>query len=521
MADIVDILPDDPDHVLMPNYRDRDYDLFRVNIMTGERELVERGTPSTVGWRSVDGVPVVRTDLFYDRVRYRTRSDVEDDWEYTAEIRRGELINREVDFEWAGSTGEPGEIYVRARPEGHQFMGIHRYDLESGDFLETIVEREDYDIAGSMTDATTGEYLGYAYVADRWTFDFVDERFQTHYNALLGFFGDQIIINPRSVAGDRMILRVDGPDEVGSVYLYDVEAQSVDPVFSLWPETRTIPLQPVEPWTYTARDGLEIPGYITWPATGDGPDTPLIVMPHGGPELRDQIRFDRDVQFLVQLGYAVFQPNFRGSWGYGRDFVTAGHRQFGGTMQTDIDDGVDQLIAAGRVDPDRICVVGFSYGGYAAAMAVLTSPDRYRCAVSGGGVYDLPAMIEHSDGVGDSVGEYWREFIGDPDDPADLERLQATSPEFLVDQLTRPILVYHGHDDAIVPLRQARGFARELRRADAPYVLIVDDQVGHNWGRDEHTYRRIMGNIRDFLADAMDGSLDTFEPDESEAPDED
>lgn len=521
VADIVDMLPDDPDHILMPNYRDRDYDLFRVNIMTGARELVERGTPSTVGWRSVNGVPVVRTDLFYDRVRYRTRSSAEDDWEYTAEVRRGELINREVDFEWAGSTGEPGVIYVRARPEGHEFVGIHRYDLETGDFLETIAERDDFDIAASMTNTTSGVYLGHAYVGDRLVFEFLDQRFQTHYNALLGFFGDQMVVNPRSIAGDRMVLRVDGPNEVGSVYLYDVAAQSVDPVFSLWPESRTIPLQPIEAWTYAARDGLEIPSYITWPAAGAGPQTPLIVMPHGGPELRDQIGFDQTVQYLTQLGYAVFQPNFRGSWGYGRAFVEAGHGQFGRAMQTDIDDGVDQLIAAGRVDPDRICVMGFSYGGYAAAMAVLTSPERYRCAVSGGGVYDLPGMIEHSDRIGDSVGAYWREFIGNPDDPESLAHLQSVSPEFRASEVTRPILIYHGHDDQIVPLRQARGFARALDRADIPHVLIVDDHVGHNWGRNEHTHRRILRNIRDFLADAMDGSLDSFEPDDSPDPDDD
>src|SRR5262249_34265217 len=140
---------------------------------------------------------------------------------------------------------------------------------------------------------------------------------------------------------------------------------------------------------YAGRDGTKLPGYLTLPPGKDGKKLPLIVMPHGGPEVRDFVRYDYWAQFLTNRGYAVFQPNFRGSGGYGKAFAEAGHRQWGRRMQDDVTDGVKALIADGTADPSRICIVGASYGGYAALAGGAFTPDLYKCVIAIAGVSDI------------------------------------------------------------------------------------------------------------------------------------
>jgi len=507
---IVDMLPDDPDHILMPARRGEGVHLWRVDLLTGEAEIVERGTRRTVAWNTMNGVAVMRAELLRgNAVRISTRNGPEGNWREADTFLRPELDEREEEFAWAGFTETPNQILVLARPDGTEYTGIYRYDLEAGTFLEPIARRDDFDITAAMVDPQTGAYVGYSYVDDRVLYELESPSFRPQYAALLNFFGDQMEVNPISTGGSRMVLRADGPVEPGSIYLYDLETHAIEPVFSLWPQLTRIPLFPVEPAVATAEDGMTVPGYVTWPASGPGPDTPLIVYPHGGPELRDRVRFGVMVQYLANLGYAVYQPNYRGSAGYGRTFMEAGHGEWGLAMQRDISAGVDALAASGRIDPDQVCIVGFSYGGYAALAGSMMEPDRYRCAVAGGGVYDLADFVNRDD---PDLRDYWAELIGEPRDPEDAERLTATSPRLNADRLTLPVLLYHGEDDEIVPVDQSRDMARALNAAGQSYFYIEDEGVGHSWGGDSDSTRRIFRNVRDFLADAMDGSLDSFEP---------
>lgn len=416
LSQITDYMPDDPEHVLMPADNRGRYSLWKVNILTGDAEIFEEGTRRTIGWHTIDGVAVMRLDLSSRgrRMYIYTRRDAESRWERTLTIRRRDIQEQQnqTDFEWAGETGVPGQIYVRGQPKGSDFIGIHRYDLESGQYLESVAERDDFDIGSALVNDWSGEFLGYSYVADRREFSFTNRQFDAHYRGLLNYFGDQIEVYPVSFGGDRMIVSASGPTEIGSYYLYDFDATHIELLSVIWPSSTEVRTFEVQPYAYEARDGLSISGYVTWPASGPGPSTPLVVMPHGGPEARDSIVFDFMPQYLANQGYAVFQPNFRGSYGFGQAFMEAGHQQWGLAMQTDIEDGVRRLMAEGRVDPDRICLVGFSYGGYAALSGLATSPDLYKCAIAGGSVTDLRRFLDFKEDISDEVNEYWVDLIG-------------------------------------------------------------------------------------------------------------
>lgn len=515
LSSITDYMTDDPDHVLMPADYNGRYSLWRVNILTGEAEIYEEGERRTVGWHTVDGVPVMRLDMSRRgrRMFIYTRSDAESEWERTLTIRRRDVQQQqsETDFEWAGETETPGQIYVRAQPEGSDFIGIHRYDLETGAFLDVVAEREDYDIGAALVDDWSGEFLGYSFVADRQEFKFTDSRFEAHYRGLLNFFGDQIEVYPWSFGGDRMVVRVSGPTEIGSYYLYNFAESRIDLLSVIWAGAANIRTFEMQPVSFTARDGLALSGYVTWPEAGPSPQTPLVVMPHGGPEARDSIAFDFLPQYLANQGYAVFQPNFRGSYGFGSSFRQAGHRQWGLTMQDDIEDGVRQLLASDQIDPDRICIVGFSYGGYAALSGMARSPDLYKCAVAGGSVTDLRRFLDFKEDISDDVDDYWAELIGDRRDRDQRPRLDGTSPVNQAELMRGPILLMHGEDDRAVPVRQSRDMAEALEVAGVPHVYLEEPAGRHGWGSTDDNYRIAIENIAAFLDDAMDGSIDRFQ----------
>lgn len=488
LSTVTDYLPDDPDHVLMPANSVRGaLHLWRVNLLTGEAERIERGNNRTRSWYTVDGVPMMRVDISSNgrRMEIHSRPNAEARWQRTLVVRRRDLVEQQNDleFEWAGTTETPGEIYVRARRDGSDFMGIHRYDLETGEFLGVVAERDDYDIDSTLVSPRTGAYLGHAYMADRRLFEFANPEFQAHYLGLLDFFGNQISLYPTSIAGSRMVMRATGPTEAGAYYLYDFEQTQIDPLFAIWQGVETVRTYPVEAIQYPAADGTMIEGFVTWPVAGPSPDTPLIVMPHGGPEARDVVEFDTVVQFFATEGYAVFQPNFRGSYGYGESFIEAGHGEWGGAMQTDIHDGVRILMEEGLVDPDRACIVGFSYGGYAALSNAANWPETYKCVVAGGSVTNLAGFIEYkAETFGEHTNEYWFEWLGDPADATDRAAMDAISPVNRAAEIQAPVLLYHGAEDRVVSVSQTREMAEALAAAGVEHRYIEDDEGYHNWG---------------------------------------
>jgi dipeptidyl aminopeptidase/acylaminoacyl peptidase len=236
----------------------------------------------------------------------------------------------------------------------------------------------------------------------------------------------------------------------------------------------------MKPYAYKARDGLDIPAYLTLPPGKAAKQLPLVVFPHGGPMARDAMTFNPETQFFANRGYAVFQPNFRGSSGYGKKFMEAGFGQWGLKMQDDVTDGVKKLIADGIVDPKRICIVGESYGGYAALAGAAFTPDLYACAAGWAGVYDLRSFLStraKEYGRDSEMIESWSRFIGDR--WSDSDKLDMASPAKNADKIKIPVLLMHGEDDATVRIDQSETMDRALRRAGKNVNFIAIPKETH------------------------------------------
>jgi dipeptidyl aminopeptidase/acylaminoacyl peptidase len=252
---------------------------------------------------------------------------------------------------------------------------------------------------------------------------------------------------------------------------------------------------------YPARDGVRIPAYLTLPPSGVRQNLPLVLLVHGGPHARDDFSFDWWSAFLASRGYAVLQPNFRGSSGYGHAWEEAGKRQWGALMQTDVEDGVAALGRAGIIDPARVCIVGASYGGYAALAGATLTPERYRCAASIAGVSDLERMLratERQTGGDDTMtSDWWRASIGDREE--DRERIRAVSPANLADSVQIPVLLIHGVDDTVVPIDQSHLMRDRLRSAGKD-VRFVELRGDDHWLSDAPTRTQMLRELETFLA---------------------
>jgi dipeptidyl aminopeptidase/acylaminoacyl peptidase len=277
----------------------------------------------------------------------------------------------------------------------------------------------------------------------------------------------------------RMIIYAESPDVPGRYYLYEPGTESLRLLGVTYPELDEQPLSPMRPVRYKARDGLEIPGYLSLPpGSGLRPATPLpaVVMPHGGPYVRDFAAFDPLVQLLTSRGYAVLQMNYRGSTGYGAEFQAAGQRQWGKAMQDDVTDGTAWLVAEGIADPARICIVGWSYGGYAALMGAAKEPDRYRCSVSIAGVADLRRLVESSNKY--LYGRVSTRFIGDA--WRDRKDLTENSPARRASAIRVPVLLAHGTKDRVVDPDQSRMMAAALKSAGRSFEYIELKDADHS-----------------------------------------
>jgi dipeptidyl aminopeptidase/acylaminoacyl peptidase len=257
-------------------------------------------------------------------------------------------------------------------------------------------------------------------------------------------------------------------------------------------------LSPRQPIRYTARDGLEIHGYLTLPRGSAGKKLPLVIHPHGGPfGVRDSWGFDADAQFLASRGYAVLQPNYRGSGGYGRDFINRGRQQWGRAMQDDLTDGVRWAIAQGIADPARVAIYGASYGGYASLIGVTLTPELYACAVNYVGAADLEITFKHRGEDAWRTGDefsYQREWVG-----ATKAHRAATSPVNLVEHIRVPTLHAYGAEDPRVKIDHWSRLEPQLKKHGKDYQAIVEGRQGHGF-RNEKESMTFYAALETFLA---------------------
>ncbi len=287
----------------------------------------------------------------------------------------------------------------------------------------------------------------------------------------------------------------------GGYYLYRGRGEPLARIAMRYPELAQAQLGGQrQSITYRSRDGTTIPAYLTIPAVENAQNLPLVLLVHGGPHgVRENLSFDYWAAFLASRGYAVLQPNYRGSGGLGREWEWAGRRQWGGLMQTDVEDGVAALVRARIADPARVCIVGASYGGYAALAGATLTPDRYKCAASISGVSDLNEMLRETvaqDGRDSMSADYLRLSVGDP--VADRDAIRAVSPVNLAERVRIPVLLVHGADDTVVPIAQSQRMHDRLVGA-GKNVRFVRLQNDDHWLSDGPTRVQMLRELETFL----------------------
>lgn len=378
---------------------------------------------------------------------------------------------------------------------------IAALDLTTGRIGPALVSVPGHDIVGGLVDPYSGRLAGYIHVEETAQILWVDPALgEMERRALALFPGRRAQVDSWSRDRQSVLMLVEGPGDPGSYWIARLAGGETVKVGDLYPAVPPEAVAEMRPYRYTARDGLEITGYLTLPPGREPKNLPLILMPHGGPAARDMLGFDWWAQALAARGYAVLQPNFRGSSGFGAAFEEAGHGQWGGAMQSDLSDAVGAVTGQGIADPARVCIVGASYGGYAALAGATLTPDLYRCAISVAGVGDLPAMIRHSrDAKGrESLATlYWSKVIGDP--VADADKLLRVSPRFQAANARAPILLLHGRDDTVVPLSQSTDMRDALTAAGKTVEFVELEAEDHHLRR-ETTRTQMLALTFDFLA---------------------
>jgi acetyl esterase/lipase len=447
--------------------------LFEIDLKTGAGTVIERGVPETRGWLA-DHKGQLR--MRYDADPEKNTTEY---WLRQGDGGRMRLLKRWpslIDIEWSIDGFDPADpnIAYATGDFGGDKIVVRKIDLRTGKIGPIFAEKPGVDMSGIMIENWTNRPVGYAWTDDQPRQFYFEPTWAALYQKAEARFPGKSLSFPVESADMRLaVVRVTAPDDPPSAWLMATDGSRFEHLYDEYPQLEDRAHGKVRKLTFAARDGVQIPAYLTVPPGAVEKNLPLVVMPHGGPQARDEGVFDWWAQFLAARGYAVLQPNFRGSTGYGKAFERAGWKQWGGLMQDDVTDGVQELIKQGIADPKRICIVGASYGGYAALAGATKTPELYACVASIAGVSDLNLMIQHdlNNVQSDPLTRDWLEtaVAADLNDKAALAKV---SPAAHADKVRAPVLLIHGRDDTTVPFAHTETMAQALRALEKPVEVV-------------------------------------------------
>jgi dienelactone hydrolase len=423
-----------------------------------------------------DDAGIVRVGMGWSKGAWQIqyRGSENEPFEQIARIKPGK---EEGFFDALAIISGTGKGYVLDEGESGR-VGLRVFDYRTKAITETVYENPEWDIEDAWI--KDGKPIAAFYTDDRQQVVWFDEDYRQSFEQLREITKTRDLwITDRSDSGKHMLVWAGDESDPGVLYFYDVEARSLREILQYRPKLDFTALARPVPMKYQARDGTTISGYLTLPKGREPKGLPLIILPHGGPfGIRDSLRYDDEVQFLANRGYAVLQPNFRGSGGYGNAFYDLGNGQVGRRMQDDLDDAMDWAVREGIADPARVCVVGGSYGGYAALWSVLRNPERYRCAASWAGVTDWDRMLRYDRRVlTRNAGKRWTARI-EGDDGLDLKDV---SPFRQANRLSRPVLLAHGTSDDNVPFDQFEAMQKATAQGRVPLTTLIIEGEGHGF----------------------------------------
>ncbi|QGZ95002.1 alpha/beta hydrolase family protein [Terricaulis silvestris] len=467
-------------------------DLIRVDLDDGETHQHQMGSKSAHNFLvQPDGTLLARQNFDYD-----TR-------EWSLEARVGgsmRVVHRVRDTlespYLGGLTADGQSLIVDLWDSTNQVYRPTPLSMQTGQFGEPILPPNDVAVLYNESQ----RMVGYAENGVYTRYNFTDSNRAAAWERIRAVFPNrQISIESNTPDFSRVIVYVEGTGYPGNYIMYDAASSRMTQIGRTRPDLTPADIAEVRSITYRAADGLEIQAYLTLPPGRDPTNLPLVVMPHGGPQSRDIAGFDWIAQSLASRGYAVLQPNFRGSEGFGNAFVEAAYGEWGRKMQTDLSDGVTYLAGRGMIDASRVCIMGASYGGYAALAGVTLQSGVYRCSVAIAPVADVRDFMDWIVRRNSSESDrylYWQRYIGfsNLNDPL----LNEISPVRHAGNASAPVLLIHGRDDTVVPFSHSAGMERALRSAGKPVELVTLREEDH-WLSREATRMQTMSAALAFL----------------------
>jgi len=484
-AEIVDDLPDDPFHVLIQhNKRNPEvFDVFRVDVRTGESVLVAENPGDILGWQTDHHGRVlmaVRTKGLDSELLYRANEK--------AEFRTIATTDYKTRLDPAFFTDDEQKVYmISNRGRDKTALVMMDPNKPQAEAEEVLYQDPEVDVDGPSWSNARKRLTMVTYSRDKTVRKFFDPYYEKVFADIEKQLpGMEIALQNSNKAEDKFIVAAANDRTPGARYIYDAKADTLTKLGDINTKIPEAAMSFMKPIAYTARDGLAIHGYLTLPLGKEPKNLACIVNPHGGPWARDTWGYNPEVQFLANRGYCVLQMNFRSSTGYGRKFWEAGFGQWGLKMQDDITDGVKWLIAQGIADPKRVGIYGGSYGGYATLAGVTFTPDLYAAAVDYVGVANMFTFMK-------TIPPYWKplmpkfyEMVGDP--VKDKARLEATSPVMHADRIKTPLFVAQGARDPRVNKDESDQMVAALKKRGVAVQYMVKDNEGHGFRNEENQF---------------------------------
>lgn len=478
---LLDILQDDKKHVLIRQQalsRRTDVlpEVVKLNVYSGRARKVKRA-PIAYSQFLIDhdGVPRfvagvdknANTKLFYSKGKG-------EDWQAFGEEFTGK-------FEPIAFGEDNNSVYALKSDDGGP-KGLYHYNLETQ--KETELYRSEmvdptYAMSSSLNEVyglrLDEDYPNYLYLKPS------SPDAKLHKALVAAFNGDSVIVSSKTRDGKQAVVHVSSDRNPGIFYLFDTETMKARHLLSASSWIKPVDMAVMEPFRIKTPDGLILNGQMTLPK-GKSKNLPTVIMPHGGPHARDYWGYDPQVQMLANAGYAVVQVNFRGSTGYGENFIKAGYGNWGTKIQDDILLATSYVVQQGVADKDKLCIFGVSFGGYSALQSAIKSPDTFKCSIGYAGVYDLEMLYNE----GDIKTARWGDAYLDKTLGTDKAVQRAQSPVHHVNKLKAPVLIIHGEDDERAPIDHAEVLKEALDEANHPYEWLVKDKEGHGFYKEEN-----------------------------------
>ncbi len=474
------------------------HDVYHLDLPTGELELVAKNPGNISSWLADANLKVRCAEAATPEGGFElmVRENEQADWEKLLTWDSEDNMTS-----WTVSFTKDGNFLYLVDSRNVNAGRLVKMEIKTGN-IEVLAEDPQYDVWDVMIHPDSYEVQAVAFFKARQEWVVLDESIKDDFESIAKLDDGDYFVEGRDNADETWLVYFTKDNGPQSYYTYDRKKKKGTFLFDHMPELNKYKLARMEPISFMARDGLTIHGYITFPVWKERKNLSMVLLVHGGPWARDYWRYNPRAQWFANRGYVCLQVNFRGSWGYGKDFVNAGDREWGAKMHDDLVDAVNWAVEKGYASPEKVAIFGGSYGGYAALVGATFTPDVFCCAVDACGISNLVTWIK-------SVPPYWltglamiHKRMGNPD--TEEEFLKSRSPLFKVDQIKIPILIGQGANDPRVKQAESEQIVEAMKKKGLEYEYILFEDEGHGFAKPENRLK-FFAAAEKFLAKHLGG----------------